>query len=109
MADFEGFSKRKIIESFGKAAFLDNFAKLKRAIGRTGAPVKPLTEKKGELNQITNQLALKIVKDKKNKNKKKFITDSDKRMLKTVIKDKERLDQAERDLIDSGVGKNINN
>ena len=109
MADFEWFSKRKIIESLGKAAFLENFAKLKGAIGRAGHPVKPLTEKKGELNQIANQLAIKIAKDKKNKNKKKLITDSDTRMLKTVIKDKERLDQAERGLIDSGVDKNINN
>ena len=105
MADFEGFSKRKISESFGKA-FLENFAKLKGAIGRAGHPVKPLTEKKGELNQIANQLAIKIAKDK---NKKKLITDSDIRTLKTVIKDKERLDQAERSLIDSGVGKNIKN
>ena len=106
MADFEGFSKRKISESFGKA-FLENFAKLKGAIGRAGPPVKPLTEKKGELNQIANQLSLKIAKDKKNKNTKRL--DSDKRILETVIKDRERLDQAERSLVHSGVGKNIKN
>ena len=107
MADFEGFSRRKIAESFGKA-FLENFAKLKGAIGRAGHPKKSLTEKRTELNQIANQLSLKIAKDKKNKNKKTFI-DSDKRILETVIKDRERLDQAEKSLVASGVGKNIKN
>ncbi len=106
MADFEGFSKRKMVTSFTKA-FLENFAKLKGAMGRVGHPKQPLIEKRDELNQIANQLSLKIAKDKKNKNTKKL--GSDKRILETVIKDRERLDEAERSLVHSGVGKNIKN
>ena len=102
MADFEGFSKRKIAKSF-----LENFVKLKSALGRAGHPRKPLTEKRDELNQIANQLSLKIAKDKKNKNTKRL--DSDKRTLKTVIKDRERLDEAEKSLVHFGAGKNIKN
>ena len=107
MADFEGFSRRKMLTSIRKA-FLENFGKLKEATIRAGQPTKPLTEKRDELNQIANQLSLKIAKDKK-KNKKKFFTDSDKRILETVIEDRERLDQAEKSLVHSGVGKNIKN
>jgi hypothetical protein len=106
MADFEGFSKRKMVTSFTKA-FLENFTKLKSALGRAGHPKKPLIEKRDKLNQIANQLSLKIAKDKKNKNTKRL--DSDKRILETVIKDRERLNEAERSLVHSGVGKNIKN
>jgi hypothetical protein len=109
MPDFP-WSRKQFLEK-AKEAFLLNFYRLMASKGIAGHPVKPLTEKKKELDLIANTLARKIAKDR-NKNKegyKKFMAESDENILKTTIRDRERLDEAEKSLIAAGVGKNIQN